>query len=129
MNLLNKKLTVALMSVLTLGACTNENDYSVWETGEVAFENTNIKVMGSRATADAAFENGDQVGILMNMQGNHKYNVNAEGQLSPANEPMKWTSDVTTANFIAYYPFTNSVNEGKVDITLGNSPVLYAEGL
>lgn len=125
-----KLLNLGLLSTLILASCTNNDDFSEWgkENGQIKFTSY-IEGMKTKAV-DASWTEGDQIGIFMKTAStelasafavNKKYITNANGVLSAAtaNDALYYPSDGNAVDFIAYYPYTTSLDGTtyKVDVT------------
>lgn len=126
---LGKFLSMSVLSVLALGACTpNADDNSEWIDGSqpVSFI-SQIQGVKSRAANNAWDENGnDQVGIFVKQNGafgdvvNKHYRVSASGALSTASasDAIYYPENGDKVDFVAYYPYTASLsnNTYAVDV-------------
>lgn len=127
---LGKFLSMGVLSVLALGACTpNADDNSEWNDGSqpVSFK-SQIQGVKTRAVNNAWNEEGsDQVGVFVKQNGafgdavNKHYYVSAEGNLSTASagDAIYYPENGDKVDFVAYYPYvTNLTNNAyAVDVT------------
>lgn len=127
---LGKFLSMGVLSVLALGACTpNADDNSEWNDGSQAVSFTSqIQGAKTRATNNAwDAEGSDEVGILVKQNGvfgdvvNKHYYVSAEGNLSTASadDAIYYPADGSKVDFVAYYPYSAVLadNAYAIDVT------------
>lgn len=127
---LGKFLSMGVLSVLALGACTpNADDNSEWNDGSqpVVFK-SQIQGVKTRAVNNAWNEDGsDQVGVFVKQNGafgdavNKHYYVSAEGNLSTASadDAIYYPDNGDKVDFVAYYPYATTLtgNVYAVDVT------------
>lgn len=117
------------LSVLALGACTpNADDNSEWNDGTqpVSFVSY-IQGVNSRAVNNAWGEN-DQIGISVKQNGafgnvvNKHYRVSAAGSVSAASadDAIYYPEDGSKVDFVAYYPYTASLNNNTYAVNLAD---------
>lgn len=127
---LGKFLSMGVLSVFVLGACTpNADDNSEWNDGSqpVVFK-SQIQGVKTRAVNNAWSEDGsDQVGVFVKQNGafgdavNKHYYVSAEGNLSTASadDAIYYPDNGDKVDFVAYYPYATTLagNAYAVDVT------------
>lgn len=127
---LGKFLSMGVLSVFALGACTpNADDNSEWNDGSqpVVFK-SQIQGVKTRAVNNAWSEDGsDQVGVFVKQNGafgdavNKHYYVSAEGNLSTASadDAIYYPDNGDKVDFVAYYPYATTLtgNAYAVDVT------------
>ncbi|QIU93895.1 fimbrillin family protein [Bacteroides faecium] len=127
---LGKFLSMGVLSVFALGACTpNADDNSEWNDGSqpVVFK-SQIQGVKTRAVNNAWSEDGsDQVGVFVKQNGafgdavNKHYYVSAEGNLSTASadDAIYYPDNGDKVDFVAYYPYATTLagNAYTVDVT------------
>lgn len=118
---------VGALSALALTSCKSNDDNSEWLGSDGIMFTSYIEGLTSRASG-SAWDDGDKVGIFMTAGAdefeNRQYTASAAGALTPAGSALKWPEGVETADFLAYYPYTASLN-GKtyaVDVTNQDDP-------
>lgn len=124
---LNNLFYVGALSALALTGCKSNDDNSEWLGSDGIMFTSYIEGLTSRASG-SAWDDGDKVGIFMTAGAdefeNRQYTASAAGALTPAGSALKWPEGVETADFLAYYPYTASLN-GKiyaVDVTNQDDP-------
>ena len=124
---LNNLFYVGALSALALTGCKSNDDNSEWLGSDGIMFTSYIEGLTSRASG-SAWNDGDKVGIFMTAGAeefeNREYTASAAGALTPAGSALKWPEGVETADFLAYYPYTASLN-GKtyaVDVTNQDDP-------
>lgn len=124
---LNNLFYVGALSALALTGCKSNDDNSEWLGSDGIMFTSYIEGLTSRASG-SAWDDGDKVGIFMTAGAeefeNREYTASAAGALTPAGSALKWPEGVETADFLAYYPYTASLN-GKtyaVDVTNQDDP-------
>ena len=124
---LNNLFYVGALSALALAGCKSNDDNSEWLGSDGIMFTSYIEGLTSRASG-SAWDDGDKVGIFMTAGAdefeNRQYTASAAGALTPAGSALKWPEGVETADFLAYYPYTASLN-GKtyaVDVTNQDDP-------
>ncbi len=124
---LNNLFYVGALSALALTGCKSNDDNSEWLGSDGIMFTSYIEGLTSRASG-SAWDDGDKVGIFMTAGTeefeNREYTASAAGALTPAGSALKWPEGVETADFLAYYPYTASLN-GKtyaVDVTNQDDP-------
>lgn len=126
---LGKFLSMGVLSVLALGACTpNADDNSEWNDGSqpVSFI-SQIQGVKTRASNNAWDQSGnDQVGVFVKQNGafgndvNKHYYVSAAGNLTTASEADAiYYPETGSVDFVAYYPYATTLtnNAFAVDVT------------
>lgn len=110
---LNNLFYVGALSALALTGCKSNDDNSEWLGSDGIMFTSYIEGLTSRASG-TAWDNGDQVGIFMTAGAeefeNIPYTASATGSLTPTGTALKWPEGVETADFLAYYPYTASLN-------------------
>ena len=124
---LNNLFYAGALSALALTGCKSNDDNSEWLGSDGIIFTSYIEGLTSRASG-SAWDDGDKVGIFMTAGAdefeNRQYTASAAGALTPAGSALKWPEGVETADFLAYYPYTASLN-GKtyaVDVTNQDDP-------
>lgn len=118
-------LYMGALSTLTLMSCTNNDDNSEWYGSEGIVFTTAIQ---SRVSGNAWNAN-DEVGIYMMNAGsgieaataqNKKYIAQTNGTLTAAPGNGIYLPESGNVDFIAYYPYTTSVNGNKVTVNVSD---------
>ena len=115
---------MGLLSSVAFTACTDNDDNSVWEdTGNVVFTSQIQGVQAARVS-NQAWDNGDEIGIFMQSGNtevaNQKYTASTSGKLTAAaGSELKYPAE-GTSSFIAYYPFTSSLNGKSVTFSVAD---------
>lgn len=126
---LGKFLSMGVLSVLALGACSpSADDNSEWNDGSqpVSFI-SQIQGVKTRASNNAWDQSGnDQVGVFVKQNGafgndvNKHYYVSAAGNLTTASEADAiYYPETGSVDFVAYYPYATTLtnNAFAVDVT------------
>lgn len=114
---------MGLLSTVAFTSCTDNDDNSVWEdTGNVVF-NSQIRGVQSRVN-DASWDNGDEIGIFMQTGSvevaNKKYTAQTNGTLTAAaGNELRYPAE-GTSSFLAYYPFSSSLNGKTVTVSVAD---------
>lgn len=111
------------LSALVFTGCTNNDDNSEWlDSNSVTF-NSRIDGLQTKASKDV-WSNGDEVGIFMTTQtaefANKKYVASDGGTLTAAPGQTLRYPEEGTANFIAYYPYSASLNGKTLAVSVDN---------
>lgn len=118
-------LYMGALSTLTLMSCTNNDDNSEWYGSEGIVFTTAIQ---SRVSGNAWNAN-DEVGIYMMNAGsgieaataqNKKYIAQTNGTLTAAPGNGIYLPESGNVDFIAYYPYTTSVNGNKLAVNVSD---------
>lgn len=118
----NLLLTGALSALIFTG-CTDNNDNSTWgETDAVVF-NSQISSLSTRVSNNV-WTDDDEVGIYMttsdNEFENRLYTAKADGTLTATTgNALKYPNE-GTASFIAYYPYSSSVSNKTVTVSVAD---------
>ena len=124
-------LSMGVLSVLALGACTpNADDNSEWNDGTqpVSFTSSIQGVKGRAANNAWDPAGNDRVGVFVKQNSafgdavNKQYIVSAAGVLSPAsaNDAIYYPEDGTKVDFVAYYPYTTSLANNAYAVNLAD---------
>lgn len=114
---------MGLLSTVAFTSCTDNDDNSVWEdTGNVVF-NSQIRGVQSRVNG-ASWDNGDEIGIFMQTGSvevaNKKYTAQTNGTLTAAaGNELRYPAE-GTSSFLAYYPFSSSLNGKTVTVSVAD---------
>lgn len=116
-------LIMGALSALVFTGCTNNDDNSEWlDSNSVTF-NSRIDGLQTKASKDV-WSNGDEVGIFMTTQtaefANKKYVASDGGTLTAAPGQTLRYPEEGTANFIAYYPYSASLNGKTLAVSVDN---------
>lgn len=116
-------LIIGALSALVFTGCTNNDDNSEWHDSNSVTFNSRIDGLQTKATKDI-WSNGDEVGIFMTTQttefANKKYVAAADGTLTAAPGQTLKYPDEGTASFIAYYPYSASLNDKTLAVSVSN---------
>lgn len=116
---------VALASTL-LSSCTNDDDHDGKDTKRAVSFST---VIASTRASGTAWSEGDKVGVFMVPQGgtldaalasNKKYSASTTGELTydTEDQAIYFPSDGSKVVFTAYYPYTATTTNNKIDVDL-----------
>lgn len=116
-------LIMGALSALVFTGCTNNDDNSEWlDSNSVTF-NSRIDGLQTKASKDV-WSNGDEVGIFMTTQtaefANKKYVASDGGTLTAAPGQTLRYPEEGTASFIAYYPYSASLNGKTLAVSVDN---------
>ena len=116
-------LIMGALSALVFTGCTNNDDNSEWlDSNSVTF-NSRIDGLQTKASKDV-WSNGDEVGIFMTTQtaefANKKYVASDGGTLTAAPGQTLRYPEEGTASFIAYYPYSASLNGKTLAMSVDN---------
>lgn len=116
-------LIMGALSALVFTGCTNNDDNSEWlDSNSVTF-NSRIDGLQTKASKDV-WSNGDEVGIFMTTQtaefANKKYVASDGGTLTAATGQTLRYPEEGTASFIAYYPYSASLNGKTLAVSVDN---------
>lgn len=129
----------SLIASILLVACAKEQSPKKGNADQEVHFSSNIEIASLRVQNNQ-FETNDAIGIYMLKSGeaferalqplNAKYIVQAEGNIAhfkPADaaNTLKYNSQISQADFIAYYPYTTP-SDGKVTINTANQSNLAA---
>lgn len=123
-------LSMGVLSVLALGACTpNADDNSEWNDGTqpVSFTSS-IQGVKSRAANNAWDTSGnDEIGIFTKKSGafdavNKHYGVSAAGALASksAEDAIYYPTDGSKVDFVAYYPYASVLTNNTYAVNLSD---------
>ena len=111
-------LWMGLLSTMVLASCSDNDENSQWiDANQVQFS-ASIQGMQTKAT-DKAWADGDQIGIFMKQStaewsaataGNVAYKTDATGNLSPVGSALYFPDETTDVDFMAYYPYAQSLS-------------------
>ena len=111
-------LWMGLLSTMVLASCSDNDENSQWiDANQVQFQ-ASIQGMQTKAT-DNAWADGDQIGIFMKKSadqwtgttsGNVAYKTDATGKLSPVGSALYYPDETTEVDFMAYYPYAQSLS-------------------
>lgn len=130
-------LSIGLISSLLFTSCINNDDFSEWNDGNkpITFSSY-INGLKSKAT-DTAWAEGDEVGIFMKNTGsnlseatrtNCKFLTDGSGKMLAAtnNDALYYPGDGVAVDFVAYYPYTTSLNGTTYSINVADQSNLPA---
>ena len=107
-------LTLGLLSTCLFTACSDDDNNSINETGNIVFS-SQISSVQSRVNG-STWDNNDEIGIFMQVEDaevtNKKYLAKTDGSLTAAPEYAFRYPSTGTASFLAYYPYNASL-QGK----------------
>lgn len=134
-----RMLYVGMLSILALASCIDNDDNSEWYGSEGVVFTTAIQ---SRVSGNAWNAN-DEVGIYMMSTGssidaatakNKKYLAQSNGTLVAAPDNGIYLPESGAVDFIAYYPYTASLNGNKIAVNIADQSnpalidLLYSNG-
>lgn len=139
----------AIVLLLALGSCTREAQQET-ESGKQQFVRFTSVVEGTYTrAAGASWSPGDAIGVYMKNNGSELstgsivgegnnveyFTENGDGNFLPASTYLSFPDDGAKVDFIAYYPYQETINNFiySVDVTNQTSPeaidLLYADKL
>lgn len=134
-----RMLYVGMLSILALASCIDNDDNSEWYGSEGVVFTTAIQ---SRVSGNAWNAN-DEVGVYMMSTGssidaatakNKKYLAQSNGTLVAAPDNGIYLPESGAVDFIAYYPYTASLNGNKIAVNIADQSnpalidLLYSNG-
>lgn len=113
-------LSIGIISSLLFTSCVNNDDFSEWNDGSQPISFSSY-IKGLTKASDASWAEGDEVGIFMKNSGsnlseatraNCKYLTDGLGKMLAAtnNDALYYPGEGIAVDFVAYYPYTTSLN-------------------
>lgn len=124
-------LSIGIISSLLVTSCVNNDDFSEWNDGSqpITFSSY-IKGLSTKA-GDTSWAEGDEIGVFMKNTGsnlaeatraNCKFLTDGSGKMLAAtnNDALYYPGEGIAVDFIAYYPYTKSLNGTTYNVNVAD---------